>query len=309
MFLPWLYSIGDNIGLFPIVFADRLRYSTMADLYQPEEDMYILSEVVDKYIYGYPWHLPDGTISRPLTWMDEGFLEPHGTAVWVDDMFMGTAVLVEWAKLTGDGEHLEYAGQQVKRMTEYLYRAEHEDGLLHHGYNFWTDDLSCCKWGRGNGWAFIAVTEVLQAAQEMDVQSELMDELLLMYKRHGSGLLNIQSEDGRWHNILTNNNTFLETSASAMFLTGLGRGLRHGWLEEDNEVVMGSLERARSAVAGNVKDVGVIEGIIGGTGIQDTEDDYSPDNTDYSKASPGVGAVLRAIAEVGLLQKIQDITE
>ena len=143
----------------------------------------------------------------------------------------------------------------------------------------------------------------------MDVQSELMDELLLMYKRHGSGLLHVQSEDGRWHNILTNNNTFLETSASAMFLTGLGRGLRHGWLEEDDEVVMDSLERAWSAVAGNVKDDGVIEGIIGGTGIQDTEDDYSPDNTDYSKASPGVGAVLRAIAEVGLLQKIQDVTD
>jgi len=52
-----------------------------------------------------------------------------------------------------------------------------------------------------------------------------------------------------------------------------------------------------------VNDDGTINGIIGGTGIQDTEEDYAPDNTDYSKASPGVGAVLRAIAEVGILQK------
>jgi hypothetical protein len=25
--LPWLYSIGDTIGLFPIVYADRLAYA------------------------------------------------------------------------------------------------------------------------------------------------------------------------------------------------------------------------------------------------------------------------------------------
>ena len=25
-------------------------------------DRYVVSEVVEKYIYGYPWHLPDGTI-------------------------------------------------------------------------------------------------------------------------------------------------------------------------------------------------------------------------------------------------------
>ena len=302
MFLPWLYSIGDNIGLFPIVYGDRHSYATMSDLYSQEQDLYILSEVVDKYIYGYPWHLPDGTISRPITWLSEGFLEPHGTGVWVDDMFMGTAVLVEWAKITGDVEYLEYACWQLKRITEYLYREEHEDGLLHHGYNFWTGDLSCCKWGRGNGWAFIAMTEVLEAGQKMAAQLDILDHLLLMYRRHASGLLAVQSAEGRWHNILNNNNTFLETSASAMFLTGLARGLRYGWLEEDDDIILDSIERAWSAVAGEVNEDGTIDGIIGGTGIKDTEDDYAPDNTDYSKASPGVGAVLRAVAEIAVLQ-------
>merc|ERR550519_625389 len=153
----------------------------MEDMFRPQDDRYILSEVVDKYIYGYPWHLPDGTISRPLTWLNEGFLEPHGTAVWIDDMFMGTAVLVEWAKLTGDAQHLQYAGEQILRMSEYLYRGQYEhreeewDGLIHHGYNFWTNHLSCCKWGRGNGWAFIAITEALVAAEELHIKSKLTE--------------------------------------------------------------------------------------------------------------------------------------
>ena len=43
---------------------------------------------------------------------------------------------------------------------------------------------------------------------------------------------------------------------------------------------------------------GSLAGIIGGTGIQNTEADYSPDTTEFSKASPGVGAVLIALAEM-----------
>lgn len=47
-----------------------------------------------------------------------------------------------------------------------------------------------------------------------------------------------------------------------------------------------------------VQPDGSIVGIIGGTGVQNTEQDYSPTSTDFSKASPGVGAVLIAVAEM-----------
>ena len=36
-----------------------------------------------QYIYGYPWHLEDGTISRPITWPEVGFLSPRGGGVSV----------------------------------------------------------------------------------------------------------------------------------------------------------------------------------------------------------------------------------
>jgi len=296
MFLPWLYSIGDNIGLFPIVYADRLKYSTMPSLFSPEQDSYILSETVEKYIYGYPWHLPDGTISRPITWLSEGFLEPHSTGVWVDDMFMGTAVLVEWAKLTRDSHSLSYAVQQVLGMASYL---ENSDGLLHHGYNYWTGHLSCCLWARGNGWAFTALTGVLTAAEEIGTV-EGIEDVLLLYKRQAAALMEIQSEDGLWGNILDNNSSFLETSASAMFLAGLSKGVRNGWLDS---VARAHVEKAWKALSKTITEDGIMTGIIGGTGIQNTETDYAPDNTDFNEASPGVGAVLMALAEVGKLQQ------
>ena len=73
---PWLLSIGDNIGLFPIVYGDRIRYGTQD--YSKLQDLYIMSETVEKYILGYPWHLEDGTISRPYSWNNEGLVELQG---------------------------------------------------------------------------------------------------------------------------------------------------------------------------------------------------------------------------------------
>ena len=45
MIYPWLYSIGDNIGLFPVVYADRLRLATLLERVRPDQDRYILSQV------------------------------------------------------------------------------------------------------------------------------------------------------------------------------------------------------------------------------------------------------------------------
>ena len=43
-----LYSIGDSIGLFPIAYAERIQHATMPEMFDKEEDRFIVSEVVDK---------------------------------------------------------------------------------------------------------------------------------------------------------------------------------------------------------------------------------------------------------------------
>ena len=70
---------GDTIGLFPIVFGDRQRYanSSASQTYR-HDDLYVMEETVKKYIFGYPWHLEDGTISRPYSWPSEGLVELTG---------------------------------------------------------------------------------------------------------------------------------------------------------------------------------------------------------------------------------------
>ena len=56
-----------------------------------------------KYIYGYPWHLEDAwsTLSRPISWLDEGFISLRAGGLWVDDTYMGTALTSAWARISG----------------------------------------------------------------------------------------------------------------------------------------------------------------------------------------------------------------
>ena len=53
----------------------RLGDSGSSD-FDPADDLYVVKETVERYVYGYPNHLDDGTISRGISWFGEGFLEP-----------------------------------------------------------------------------------------------------------------------------------------------------------------------------------------------------------------------------------------
>ena len=196
-----------------------------------------------QYIYGYPWHLPDSTVSRPITWLAEGFLSPRGGGVWVDDMYMGTALLLSYSRLTGERQHLEEAGQQLVRTAGHLVGGERR--LLQHGASHFTGQLSCCRWARGNGWAILALTDFLTAATELgSLEEDLSQAVLELLRALVGELLAVQSEGGLWHNILDNNQTFLETSSSAMFLAGLLRAERQGWLLEEPGLVRENILRA-----------------------------------------------------------------
>ena len=86
--------------------------------------------------------------------------------------------------------------------------------------NFLLGHVSCCTWARGNGWALLAMSQFLSCARNLQFQDDIVLEIHQLYNQQVLSLMDVQSGSGLWHNILTNNETVLETSASAMFLTG-----------------------------------------------------------------------------------------
>ena len=78
------------------------------------------------------------------------FLHCAFQAVWVDDAFMGTALLSELAYHTQNVTYAQQAAEDVLRLQGKLLKNSNFF-VLQHGYNERTGHYSCCKWARGKG--------------------------------------------------------------------------------------------------------------------------------------------------------------
>ena len=87
-------------------------------------------------------------------------------------------------------------------------------------------------WGRGNGWAAAAMTEVLLAIPEDDPNRPL---LLTKYQNMMAGLVAYQSASGMWYQVLnmgSDPRNWPESSCTGMFVFAMATGVKEGWLPE-----------------------------------------------------------------------------
>ena len=87
----------------------------------------------------------------------------------------------------------------------------------------------------GNGWAIMGAAEALTALEQFPKlrNSPRYMELLQNFQFHAGNLSLLQNkQDGKWHNVLDHPETFTETSATAMILAAMLRGLQYGWLNQ-----------------------------------------------------------------------------
>ena len=81
-------------------------------------------------------------------------------------------------------------------------------------------------------------------------------ELLQNFQMHAGNLSLYQNkQDGKWHNLVNDPSTFTETSATAMVLTAILRGLEYGWLDD------GYLTIAQNAWNGLKSSIAIFFGI------------------------------------------------
>lgn len=79
------------------------------------------------------------------------------TRFWADDMYIGGSLQVQAYKATGDKEYLDRAALFLK---VYVDKLQKPNGMFHHRAD------APFYWGRGNGWAAAAFTEVLLVLPE-----------------------------------------------------------------------------------------------------------------------------------------------
>jgi rhamnogalacturonyl hydrolase YesR len=147
-------------------------------------------------------------------------------------------------------------------------------------------------WARANGWAIMAMAELLEVLPaDHPGRAKVLD----LYRAHVRGIAMTQGGNGLWHQVLDRNDSYLETSASAIFVYSITRGINRGWLDPRAYGPLVAL--GWNAVVKKVNDQGQVEGTCVGTGMAfDPMFYYYRPVSVY--AAHGYGPVLLAGAEM-----------
>ncbi|CAH1790295.1 unnamed protein product [Owenia fusiformis] len=301
--VPWFRNIGDEIGLFPIGYLNRvLSESGRVEKYDNTTDFYIATEVVRRYILGWPSHLEDTTVCREYGWPDRQV----GPFLWADDMYMGLTLAARIGRVTKDPNLMDWVLNQTILFSSHLQ--DPIDGCFNHGYNAKTNTRSCCKWGRGSGWILMASYEALTFknqpwVKELGLHNDpKFDKVLSILRSHIKCIVANQSPDGRWHQVINETSTYLETSGSAMALSTLIRACMFGWV--DYATYKQNVELGWQGLLKTVAPDGTVSGVCVGTGIESTVADYEARPTNYLLGGDGgLGSILYAITDYQYFKK------
>ena len=233
------------------------------------------------------YRLQDGTFAR---------MRPQANTLWLDDMYMGIPALAQMGIYTGEKHYFDEAVRQILQFSKRMF--VEEKGLYMHGWVEGASTHPTFHWGRANGWALLTLTEVLEALPQEHTEWK---NILKLYKAHVAGIAACQSGNGFWHQLLDRNDSYLETSATAIYVYCIARGINNGWLDAVSYGPVAQL--GWSAISTQINEKGQVENTCVGTGMAfDPAFYYHRPVNVY--AAHGYGPVLFAGAEmINLLNK------
>lgn len=270
----------DDSGSMCVAFIKAARAGVEPAQLRPWIDNYM------KWIFSGQMRLADGTLARN---------RPLHNSLWLDDLYMSVPALAQMGALTGEQKYFDDAVKQILQFSARMFMPE--KGLYRHGWIQEMEPHPAFHWGRANGWAIVAMAELLSVLPENHPGRPAV---LAQYRAHAAGLAYVQGPTGLWHQLLDRNDSYLETSASAMFVYSIARGINRGWLDPLAYGPMVSL--GWNAIAQQVNAQGQVENTCIGTGMG-----FDPAFYYYRPVSPlaahAYGPVLLAGAEVITLRQ------
>jgi unsaturated rhamnogalacturonyl hydrolase len=271
----------DDAGSMCAAMIKAQRAGIDADL-RPLVDNYIA------YISTKELRLADGTLARN---------RPQPNTIWLDDLYMSVPALAQMGQLTGERRYFDDAVKQVLQFAERMFIRE--KGLFMHGWVQGKEVHPEFHWARANGWALLTLVELLDVLPADHAGRPAVLDLL---RRHVRGLAARQSGSGFWHQLLDREDSYLETSATAIYAYGFAHAIDRGWIDP---VAYGPAALlAWNAAATKVNALGQVEGTCVGTGMG-----FDPAFYYHRPTSPfaahGYGPVLLAGAEVLRMLKQQ----
>lgn len=240
------------------------------------------------YISNKQLRLPDGTLCRP---------QPRDMTVWADDLFMSVPFLARMGKITGDAKYFDDAIKQVENFNKYLY--DPMTGLFFHNYYNDVQMNGVGHWGRANGWLAMAQVQLLS---ELPADHPKRAELIRLLLRQIVNYSRYQDKSGLWHQLLDKPDSYLETSATAMFIYAVAHAVNEGWI---NAKYISIANDGWRGLVNKVTADGQLKDVCIGTNMNEDINFYYTRPAELND-SHGLGAFLLAGTEMIRFEKANE---
>ena len=232
------------------------------------------------YVANKEIRLEDGTFVRK---------KPREMTLWADDLYMGVPFLARMALKTGDSKYLDDAIVQVKNFNKYLFNQN--NGLYYHCYYSDNKQNGVAHWGRCNGWVIMSEVELINLLPENHPERNALINIL---EKHIIGISRHQDISGMWHQLIDTPDSYLESSATAMFIYGVAKAVNEGWINQSYASIAFS---GWSGLGKKITEEGLVENICVGTGIKDDIQYYYNRKKELNDIH-GLGAIILAGVEM-----------
>lgn len=276
----------DDCGSFASMMLEVNKYLGLRDVKK-------VADYVGDYIYNHQSRLEDGTFFRK-----EMMHHFHNMTMWADDLYMSVPFLVRYSQFTGDQKYLDDAANQFFGFKKRLFMPEEK--IMSHVYDFKYDSKTNVPWGRGNGWVVFSMTELLEVLPE---DHPKRNDLIEFLNNLCEGYLALQDDEGMWHQVLNDHESYPETSCTSMFIYAFSRGIRFGWLKNPEKYVKAIYKAWKGISKTSVDSNGNVYGVCRGSEFSFIADYYKYELGWNLNDTHGTGIVMLAGIEVIRLNK------
>ncbi len=231
--------------------------------------------------------------------------------MWLDGLYMGEPFYAEYSSIFGEDNWNDIANQFVWMER---HARDPKTGLLYHGWDEskqqkWANKetgMSPHVWGRAMGWYAMALVDTLE---HFPAGHPRRAELIAILNREAAAITKYQdAKSGIWWDIIDlggREKNYLESSASAMFVYALMRGVREGYLPEKylKTATRGWAGIKKEFIKTNAQGQTDWEGTVsvsglGGNPYRDGSFDYYMSEKLRTNDAKGLGPAIRAAIEI-----------
>lgn len=203
-----------------------------------------------------------------------------------DAVFMGTPILVQVGRLTGDSRYYDMAARHLRFMLRMNLRA---DGLHQHSPR----DPAGTAWGRGNGFPSLGLALCLS---DLPTNNPHRPFFLDAYRKHIAAMIPHQDEMGMWHQVVDHPESYREFTVTCMTTFAIARGMRRGWLDVKSHTPL--VRRAWKSIQCRIGNGPDLVDVCTGTGKQPSFRRYLDRPANFGRDDRGGAMALLVSTEL-----------